>query len=81
MDVAELVQIILNFLSDENLIAKTLLAFFLSVYILYSVVFFIQTKVLTKTITEVGLSSVLLFLSFAHLIGGVLLLIFVVLMI
>lgn len=81
MDVTEFVQIILNFLSDENFIVKTLLSFFLAVYILYSAVFFIQTRILTKTLTEVGMAPVLQFLTFAHLVGGVLLLIFVVLII
>lgn len=74
----DIFQITASIISNQTIIIKSLISFFLAIYILYSVVLFIQAKVLINTVTQAGFSTIFAAITFAHLTLAILLFIFVI---
>lgn len=74
----DIFQITASIISNQMIIIKSLISFFLAIYILYSVILFIQTKVLINTVTQAGFSAVFQVVTFTHLLLAILLFIFVI---
>lgn len=74
----DIFQIIASLLSNQAMIIKSFISFFLAIYILYSVILFIQTKVLINTVTQAGFSTIFQAITLTHLLIAISLFIFVI---
>lgn len=74
----DIFQIAAGIISNQTIIIKSLISFFLGIYILYSVILFIQAKILINTVTQAGFSTIFAAITFTHLTLAILLFIFVI---
>lgn len=74
MTPADLAQFTTSTFLNQDFIAKILLLIFLSFYVLFSLIFFVQIKRLAHIVSEQNFSSVIQSLSVIHLSFAVILL-------
>lgn len=76
MTLEDILTIINNFVSNQDLIIKIILIILLSLYGLYSIIVALQVRVLTTIVDQINSSGVLKFIAFLHAVLVIVLLLF-----